>query len=74
MRSKQERLLNDNQVHIFYSALEAELILECCQTFVYKIRRQQQREVTANIRKAKVRKHNSMLRPFKFGGKKPCVF
>lgn len=65
--------MNYNQVHVFYSALEAELILEPCQTFVCKIRRQQQSEMTANIRKGKVRKRN-MLSPFKYGGRKPCAF
>ncbi|EAX04271.1 hCG1779327 [Homo sapiens] len=42
VRNKWKRLLNCNQVHVFYSALEAELSLEPCQTFVCKIRQQEQ--------------------------------
>lgn len=51
---------------MFYSALEAELILELCHTFVCQTRQQQQQtEMITNIRKGKVRKH-SMSRPFRY--------
>lgn len=45
---------------MFYSALEAELILELCHTFVCQTRQQQQQqtEMITNIRKGKVRKHS----------------